>query len=127
MVRTTPNFEPLAVSFKRIRNILEKAGGVDQYATKQISKPLLEPGAEQDLFLAFEDRAAVATKLKLKGDYYSALVNIAEIRPKVDKFFDDVLVMAKDDRVRENRLAFLAQLLQELSVVADFSEIVTEG
>ena len=49
------------------------------------------------------------------------------MRPAVDKFFDDVLVMAKDEKVRENRLAFLAQLLSELSAVADFSEIVTEG
>jgi glycyl-tRNA synthetase beta chain len=42
----------------------------------------------------------------------------------VDRFFDKVLVMAKDERVRENRLTLLAQLLQEFSTVADFSEIV---
>lgn len=126
-VRLTPNFEPLAVSFKRIRNILEKAGGLDMYAVRPIATTLLEPGAEQDLYIAFQSQAKIAAGLRAQGDYYSALVNIAELRPKVDKFFDDVLVMAKEDSVRENRLAFLAQLLRELSGIADFSEIVTEG
>ena len=126
-VRPTENFEPLAVSFKRIRNILEKAGGVDAHAAKPVDESLLEPGAEQELYDAFKHEAATAKRLQEAGDYYSGLVNIASLRPAVDKFFDDVLVMAKEDNVRENRLAFLAQLLRELSGIADFSEIVTEG
>ena len=49
------------------------------------------------------------------------------MRPAVDKFFDDVLVMVDDEKVRENRLTFLAHLLSEFSTIADFSEIVTKG
>ena len=55
-----------------------------------------------------------------------ALAAIASARPAVDKFFDDVLVMAEDEKIRENRLAFLAVLLKEFSTIADFAEIVSE-
>ncbi|MCB1022580.1 MAG: glycine--tRNA ligase subunit beta [Acidobacteria bacterium] len=126
-VRPTENFEPLAVSFKRIRNIVEKAGGVDVYAAKAVDDALLEDGAERELHGAFTSLRSQAAALKQQGEYVAALEKVASLRPTVDKFFDDVLVMAKDEAVRENRLAFLAHLLRELSGVADFSEIVTEG
>jgi glycyl-tRNA synthetase beta chain len=126
-VRKSEDFEPLAVSFKRIRNILEKAGGVEACAARPVDEALLEPGAEQDLHRAYQREAAAAKTLQQKGDYAGGLARIANLRPAVDKFFDDVLVMAKDEKIRENRLAFLARLLRELSSIADFSEIVTEG
>ncbi len=126
-VRPTENFEPVAVSFKRIRNILDKAGGVEAYAAKPVDETLLEPGAEQELFRAFAALKPEATRLGRDRAYASALGQIASLRPAIDKFFDDVLVMANDEKLRENRLAFLGQLLRELSAVADFSEIVTEG
>jgi glycyl-tRNA synthetase beta chain len=126
-VRPTENFEPLAISFKRIRNILEKAGGVAAFAASSVDASLLETGAEQDLHAAFTALGPEAARLKQNRDYVGALEKIASLRPAVDKFFDDVLVMAQDETIRANRLAFLAQLLRELSGVADFSEIVTEG
>ena len=51
---------------------------------------------------------------------------IGPLRPKVDLFFDKVLVNAPDPEIRRNRLALLHSLLQEFSTIADFSEIVTE-
>lgn len=123
-VRSTPDFEPLAVSFKRISNILEKAGGVSAYASKPFDVVLLEAGAETDLHAAY---ASLREALKKESDYAAALERIASVRPAVDKFFDDVLVMAKDDKVRENRLAFLAHVLSEFSEIANFAEIVTES
>jgi len=123
-VRSTPDFEPLAVSFKRISNILEKAGGVSTYASKSFDVALLEDGAEKDLHAAY---ATLRESLKKESDYAASLERIASVRPAVDKFFDDVLVMAKDDRVRENRLAFLAHILSEFSEIANFAEIVAEG
>ena len=126
-VRPTENFEPLAVSFKRIRNILEKAGGVEAYAAKSLDESALEAGAERDLYAAYLRVSAVVGGLKDSRAYAQALGEIATLRPAVDRFFDDVLVMAEDERVRENRLTFLAQLLREFSTIADFSEIVTAG
>ncbi|MBI1357748.1 MAG: glycine--tRNA ligase subunit beta [Acidobacteria bacterium] len=124
-VRPTENFEPLAVSFKRVRNILEKAGGVEAYAAKPLDESLLEAGAEGDLYAAFQTVQQDAASARSGGDYPGALERIASLRPALDRFFEDVLVMAKDDAIRENRLAFLAKLLRELSTIADFSEIVS--
>ena len=66
-------------------------------------------------------------RLKQKADYQGALTAIASLRPAVDRFFDDVLVMDKDEDVRNSRLTFLAHLLAEFSTIADFAEIVPEA
>ncbi len=66
---------------------------------------------------------------KLRGarDYEEALLEIAKLRPAIDKFFDKVMVMVDDENLRANRLALLQTLVKEFSTIADFSEIVTEG
>ena len=122
-VRPTENFASLAAGFKRIRNILEKAGGVDLYAQKELDESKLEAGAERALFDAYQK---LRQDMDGQPDYAASLERTASLRPQVDQFFDDVLVMAKDEAVRENRLTFLAQLLREFSTIADFSEIVVE-
>lgn len=125
-VRSTPNFEPLAVSFKRIGNILEKAHGEQRYVDAAVNQDLLEAGAEADLFAAFDSVVKRIPEMKREAGFESALLSIASLRPAVDKFFDDVLVMAEDEAVRSNRLTFLARMLVELSTIADFAEIVSE-
>ncbi|HEY3841384.1 MAG TPA: glycine--tRNA ligase subunit beta [Bryobacteraceae bacterium] len=120
-VRPTPDFEPLAASFKRIQNILKQA----QFAPhgRGIDPELIERGPESDLHAAF-----VATRLEvMTQNYTQALESIASLRPKVDLFFDKVLVNAPDERVRQNRLTLLHSLLAEFSTIADFSEIVTSS
>ncbi len=124
-MRGIADFEPLAVSFKRIKNILEQAGGVEPFATAAVDGALLEAGAEQQLYAAFEQVKSKVAGYKHDGAYAEALAAIASLRPAVDKFFDDVLVNAKDESVRRNRLTFLAQLLREFSTIADFAEIVS--
>ena len=124
-VRPTPDFEPLAVSFKRIENILRKAGGVEKYAMRKVAIDLLEEGAEADLYRAVTALSAQVSRRKRMGEYAAALRAIASLRPAVDRFFDDVLVMAEDEAVRNNRLVFLAHVLTEFSTIADFREIVS--
>ena len=124
-VRPTPNFEPLAVSFKRIENILKKAGGVAKFASEPVDVSLLENGAEATLHSLFQDAKPKVTASKEQGKYEEALRTIASLREAVDLFFDEVLVMSKDDKIRSNRLAFLANLLREFSTIANFSEIVS--
>jgi glycyl-tRNA synthetase beta chain len=120
-VRPTENFEPLAASFKRIRNILVQA----QFAGGgAIDERLLEPGPEAGLFAEFQ-RARDAARGQ--GDYRLALEAIASIRPGVDLFFDKVLVNAPDQEIRRNRLTLLHTLLAEFSTIADFSEIATNS
>ena len=119
-VRPTENFEPLSAAFKRISNILTKAGGAGQFAGEPDAS-LLAAGAEADLY-AEARRIIGETKDSL--DYEAVLRRIAELRPQVDAYFDQVLVMANDERVRQNRLTLLAWLLRAFTRVADFSEIV---
>jgi glycyl-tRNA synthetase beta chain len=118
-VRPTENFEPLAASFKRIRNILKQA----EFSTASALNPaLLESGPEADLAKDFE-RVRLDAKT---SDYPAALAAIASLRPAVDLFFDKVLVNSPDPLVRTNRLTLLSNLLTEFSTIADFSEIATE-
>ena len=114
------NFEPLAASFKRIRNILKQA---DFEADGGLKDSLLEAGPERDLYTAYQ---RVQKEIQGAG-YRTALEKIASLRPQVDLFFDKVLVNAKEPEVRINRLTLLSDLLTEFSTIADFSEIVTAG
>ncbi len=117
-VRPTPDFEPLAASFKRISNIIRQAQFTGESA---VNPDLIEAGPEAALFAAYE-----RTRQELSGaEYETALQTIATLRPHVDLFFDKVLVNAKEERVRANRLALLRSMRQEFSTIADFSEIVT--
>jgi glycyl-tRNA synthetase beta chain len=120
-VRPTDNFEPLAASFKRIKNILKQA----QLTEASPAKPeLLEPGPERELYEAFDK---VRTAAQATAIYREKLAHIASLRPQVDLFFDKILVNDPDPAIRENRLALLHSLLTEFSTIADFSEIVTQG
>ncbi len=123
-LRPSKDFEPLAAAFKRIGNILEQAGDGQARAAGSLDTELLEAGPERELHDRFIELRPKVAALRQAHKYEEALRQIASLRPLVDRFFDKVLVMAKDDRVRENRLMLLAQLLREFSTVADFSEIV---
>ena len=120
-VRPTENFEPLAASFKRIQNILKQAKFT---AADNIQPKLLEPGPEADLYSEFVRVRDAVFAQRRAGDFAGALASIGSIRPRVDLFFDKVLVNAPDERIRHNRLTLLSSLLSEFSTIADFSEIV---
>jgi len=111
-VRRTPDFEPIAASSKRIKNILQQAEFTDS-AGCQIE--LLEEGPELDLYNEIK---------RTEGQPLES--RIGPLRPKVNLFFDKVLVNAPDPAVRRNRLSLLHSLLTEFSTIADFSEIVTK-
>jgi glycyl-tRNA synthetase beta chain len=120
-IRPTEDFEPLAASFKRIKNILRQAE-VEHAAG--VKSELLVPGPEKDLFETFEQ---VREQAAQTSSYREKLAHIASLRPKVDLFFDKILVNDPNPVIRENRLALLYSFLTEFSIIADFSEIVTEG
>jgi glycyl-tRNA synthetase beta chain len=121
-IRKSKNFEPLAVSFKRIRKILEKAG-VAIGDGRRVNPELFENAAERELYSAVRDAASKVQALKRAGKYQEALEVIAGLRKSVDQFFDGVMVMAENEAVRNNRLTLLAELLREFTTVADFSEL----
>jgi glycyl-tRNA synthetase beta chain len=123
-IRKTRNFEPLAVSFKRVRKILEKAGNEKSWRFPAVRPELFQEEAERNLHAAARRTAQEAEGHKKVRGYREALQGIAKLRPEVDEFFDRVLVMADQEEIRRNRLTLLSELLSEFSTIADFSEIV---
>jgi glycyl-tRNA synthetase beta chain len=112
-LRASPDFEPLAASFKRIKNILKQA---EFTGAGSPDTSLLEDGPERGLFDEFT---------RTQGQPIESA--ISRLRPKVDLFFDKVLVNVPDEILRRNRLTLLSTLLAEFSTIADFSEIVTNS
>lgn len=122
-IRGTEDFEALAAGAKRIRNILTKSAGGNDWKAGAVEESKLEPGPEAELFHAYRSVSGEAGRLSASGDYAGALRAISTLRPAVDRFFDQVLVMAPDPEVRQNRLRLLAQLNQLFSGIADLSQI----
>lgn len=125
-IRPTKNFGPLAASFKRIRNILEKSAAASDKEQAGVNRDLLREPAELQLYTVAQNVGAEATRWKKEKKYRKALEKISELRPAVDFFFDKVLVMAEENEVRRNRIALLGSLLKEFSTIADFSELGAE-
>ena len=112
--------ESLAAANKRIANILRKAGDPEGLA---VSIKLFEHDAEQSLHSSLENsREKVAPMLEQRR-YAEILNELADLRDPVDRFFDDVMVMAEDDAVRNNRLALLGELRALFLDVADISRL----
>jgi glycyl-tRNA synthetase beta chain len=124
-IRKSKNFEPLAVSFKRVRKILEKAD-LAKLDGRQVQVELFDNDAERELYAGMREAASNVREAKRAGKYQEALETIAGLRKAVDRFFEEVMVMAQDERIRENRLTLLGELLKEFTTVADFSEIGAE-
>lgn len=116
--RTLPAAESLSIAHKRINNILNK---VKTEGTLKFDEALLQMPAEKDLYLQLTQKSAIIKALVEQTEYQQALTVLAELRPAVDKFFTDVMVMVEDQRLRDNRLALLMQLRAIFSVVADIS------
>ncbi len=127
-LRGREDFLALAAAAKRVRNILAQAAGKGMKVDAGDLDPAqLGAGAEKALFDAMFLVGAEADSLVEGDNHLEALSAIASLRPVVDKFFDDVLVMDPDESIRRNRLALLNQLSNLLSREADFAEIVVEG
>lgn len=119
-LKKAPDFEPLAVAFKRVVNIIKQAGGG---AVSEVKESLFSDKSEKALYAAYQKTARDVEQLLKKGAYEKALVRIASLREPVDAFFDAVLVMTEDARVRRNRLAVLSLIAGLFERIADFSKI----
>jgi glycyl-tRNA synthetase beta chain len=115
--KTRPDFAELAVTFKRVGNIVKD--GVAASVDAALFKEDVE-GALQAAATGVEQKVAAAVASR---DYVAALTEIATLRGPVDAFFDKVMVMAEDEKVRINRLALLTSIGRLFSGVADFSRI----
>jgi glycyl-tRNA synthetase beta chain len=121
-LKAKPDFEPLAVAFKRVVNIIKKA---DDFQAADVDQKLFQHASEPALLAAY---AAAKKKVEdhLGKDLFDqALVEIASLRDAVDAFFEGVMVMTDDMAVRRNRLALLGLIATLFGGFADFSKLST--
>ncbi len=118
--RELPEAAALAAANKRIRNILRKLDAALPFAVRP---DLLIEDAEQALAGRLVELSSEVTPLMAVGLYSEALNRLASLREPVDAFFDQVLVMAEDTAVRDNRIALLNELSSLFLRAADFSRL----
>jgi glycyl-tRNA synthetase beta chain len=117
-LKKQPYFEPLAIAFRRVVSIL------NDEAEGEVDPGLLNEPAEKKLFEEYlKVREPVLRHIQNK-EFSQALEKIVDIKPAVDGFFDEVMVMAEDDSLRKNRLHLLYQISGLFSGLADFSRII---
>ncbi|WP_242395312.1 glycine--tRNA ligase subunit beta [Anaeromyxobacter oryzisoli] len=122
-IKARPDFAPLAVAFKRVANIQEKAGGG---AAGPVSAELLRDDAERRLLAELERVEQEVGARRASRDYAAVLRSVATLEPAVARFFDDVLVMAEDPALRANRLGLLRRVGALFADIADFRKIQAE-
>jgi glycyl-tRNA synthetase beta chain len=126
-VRGSADFESISSAFKRMKNILRQAAEKTNVIAMRVNPASLQEESEKELAALIPQTVTKVEKLRAARNYEGALLEIAKLRPAIDKFFDKVMVMVDDDNLRANRLALLQTVVKEFSTIADFSEIVTEG
>jgi glycyl-tRNA synthetase beta chain len=114
-----PEAESLAAANKRITNILKKTEG----AVAAVQDGLLKEAAEQGLYSAMSALKPQVDAAFAQGDFAGTLKALAHLRNDVDAFFNDVMVMAEDEQLRNNRIALLSNLHGMMNRVADISKL----
>jgi len=117
-LKKQPYFEPLAIAFRRVVSILKEG------ADGQVDPLLLHEPAEKKLFEVYLKLHEPVLQHIQKKEFDQALEKISEIKPAVDEFFDEVMVMVEDVSLRNNRLYLLHQISSLFSGLADFSRII---
>ncbi len=116
-LKNQADFEPLAATFKRAGNII--SGGVEA----EVNPKLFEAACENNLYTELSKVHTQVEAAMRENKYLEALHAIATLRPAVDSFFDDVMVMAENEQVKTNRLALLTDVTGLFSGLADFSRL----
>jgi glycyl-tRNA synthetase beta chain len=125
--RGSEDFLAVSAAFKRMKNILDQASAKGEVFPTIVDHDVLTDPSEKLLAVTASAAASAVEELQAKRDYKEALRVVATLRPSIDDFFEKVMVMAPEPDIRANRLALLNRTLNDLSKIADFSEIVTAG
>ena len=116
-----PDAQALAAANKRIGNLLKKVDDLSTLGAPQ--QPLLTEAPEKALFDQVTALAPIVSDAMRAEAYTDALMALAKVRSSVDAFFEDVMVMAEDAKVRQNRLALLKALSDQMNAVADIARL----
>jgi glycyl-tRNA synthetase beta chain len=130
-LKAKPDFEPLAIAFKRVVNIIRQAKQLGDFASDLDRKQtrtdpgLFQEPCEQALYDALQNvKQNISEDLK-RGAFDRALLMVATLKEPVDGFFDGVMVLTEDERLKQNRLTLLGEIAELFSIFADFSKIST--
>jgi glycyl-tRNA synthetase beta chain len=126
-VRGSADFEAVSAAFKRMKNILAQAKEKGESFDGVASAPKSAHSAQEALATAAASVGGKVETLSAGHEYGAALEAVATLRPQVDAFFEQVMVMDPDAEVRKSRLSLLASIVKSFSGIADFSEIVVAG
>ncbi|MDM8514980.1 glycine--tRNA ligase subunit beta [Desulfobacterales bacterium HSG16] len=121
-LKSKPDFEPLAVSFKRVVNIIRKSGYL---IAGNVDEALFKHESESALFKELKNVKTKVDDHLENARFDKALLEIASLRGHVDAFFDGVMVMDKDEKIRDNRLLLLNDIANMFGQIADFTKILT--
>ncbi len=120
-VKDSEDFKPLAVGMKRVMNILRKEAAQVPPTAPQAG--LFKEPQEKELHQAFTALVNGLHNSVVEGDYQAFLKSVVALKEPVDNFFDNVLVMDKDEDVRRNRLALLKQIADLFGELAEFTHL----
>ncbi len=116
--REWKDFESIVIAFKRAMNILKGSA-----PKGQINPSLFAEPAEQNLYRSFLEAKEKFDPFINKRDYPSALLEMTQMKKPIDEFFDGVMVMVEDEKIRNNRLALLDEIGKLFLRIADFSKL----
>ena len=126
-VRGSDDFAAVSAAFKRMKNILAQAEESGEFQTWSRDHGSAVEPALAALEEAAESARIRVTELIKVGEYVASLETIARLRPLVDRFFDEVMVMDPNPEVRRGNLVLLISIVDDIQRIADLSEIVTAG
>ena len=130
-LKAKPDFEPLAIAFKRVVNIIRQAKQLGEIASGQGRKQtktdpgLFQEPCEQALYDTLQKVEQNISEDLKGGGFDRALLTVATLKGPVDAFFDGVMVLTEDERLKQNRLGLLGEIAEVFAIFADFSKIST--
>lgn len=116
--REDEQFQKLLIGFNRVANLAKKGNEV------QVAENLLTEDAEIKLYQQFVAARERANQLLEKGELVSVLKELAGLQPVIDSFFEDIMVMVEDEKIKNNRLALLENIKGFVVSMVDLTKIV---
>ncbi len=120
-LKESQNFEQFILMVKRVKNIVKEP------SRARLNSALLKEKEEKELYSALKIIRKNVEEMLARNDYASAQKMVFRLQPPLNNFFEGVLVMAEDRKVRNNRLALLSQILELTGELADYSQVVVEN
>lgn len=112
------SFKSTVEQFNRVNNLVQKA------ASSEINETLFSEAVEKSLYQAYLSIQEEIRPVAANGDFIKVLEVLSSLREPIQSFFEQIMVMAEDERIRQNRLALLANVAKLIFAYADFSKIV---